>query len=238
MPADRAVGADRAARAVGVLVLAVAVVVGGLYWLGTTHPPRSPGIATDRLGPDPDETVDDYRATSQRSLDTASGTRWALISLRAAETDEVARTIAAGTTPARVALHVPIAGVATPVAIVPVTPDAGSFTTARTLAIDLLDGSAMNGTGFGGIVAQDGARGEAVSGVVGSRLAAGCACVVGVVVRGAVARLRAIAADRRVRAVEVLPADAAGARFTVVPLLPEQTVGAAPLPDTGTVPAR
>ncbi|GAA1893202.1 hypothetical protein [Williamsia serinedens] len=237
MPADGPVGAARVARAVGVLVLAVAVVVGGLYWLGATHPPRSPGIATDRLGPDPGETVDDYRATSQRSLDAASGTRWALISLRAAVTDDVARTIVAGTTPARVALHVPIAGVATPVAVVPVTPDAGSFTTARTLAIGLLDGSAVNGTGFGGIVAQDGVRGEAVSGVVGSRLAAGCACVVGVVVRGAAARLREIAADRRVRAVEALPADAT-ARFTVVPLLPEQTVGGAPVPDSGPVPAR
>jgi hypothetical protein len=76
-----------------------------------------------------------------------------------------------------------------------------------------------------------------VTRVVASRLASGCACVVGVVVRGPVPQLRTVADDDRVRAVQVLPADA-GARFTVAPLLPEQTVGGAPVPDTAAVPAR
>lgn len=233
MPAD---GTARVARTVGVLALVLAVAVGGLYWLGATHPPRRVAVATDRLGPDTGESVDAYRAASGRVLDAATGTRWALVSLRAAVTDDVARTVTAGTSPSRMLLHVPIADVATPVAVVPVTRDPGSFTTARVLATDLLDGTAADGTGFGGIVAQDGARGEAVATVVESRLAAGCACVVGVVVRGPAQRVRAIAGDARVRVVQVLPADA-GARFTVVPLLPEQTVGAAQVPDTGAVPA-
>lgn len=234
MPAD---GPARAARTIGILVLVVAVVGGGLYWLGATHPPRRAAVGTDRVGPDAGESVDAYRAAAARGLDAATGTRWALITLRAAVTDTVARSIIAGTSPSRVLLHVPIVDVATPVAVVPVTRDAGSFGTARVLATDLLDGTAEEGTGFGGIVAQDGARGEAVTRVVASRLASGCACVVGVVVRGPVPQLRTVADDDRVRAVQVLPADA-GARFTVAPLLPEQTVGGAPVPDTAAVPAR
>lgn len=232
MPADRAAGADRAARAaraIGVVALTLVVVIAGLYWLGATHPPRSSGIGTDRLGPDSGEPVADYTASSERGLADAGGVRWALVSLRTAVDDATALSVAAGTTPAQVALHVPIADVATPTAVVAVTPDPRSFTTARELAVSRLDTD-------GGPLDAD--RGDAVDAVVTSRLRAGCACVVGIVVRGAADRLRAIATDPRVRVVQVLPADAAGGRFAVVPLLPEQTVGAAPLPDTGAVPAR
>ncbi|WP_299576756.1 hypothetical protein [uncultured Williamsia sp.] len=227
--ADRAGSAARAARTIGAVVVAVVVVIAGLYWLGATHPPRSSGVATDSLGPDSGEPVADYVASSQRGLARATGVRWALVSLRTAVDDATARSVIAGTTPAQVALHVPIPDVATPTAVVPVTPDAGSFTTARELAVSRLDTD-------GGPVDAD--RGTAVDEVVTQRLRASCACVAGVVVRGTAERLRTIATDPRVRVVQVLPADAGGGRFAVVPLLPEQTVGAAPLPDTGAVPAR
>jgi hypothetical protein len=224
----RADAAARAAKAIGVVAIAVVVAIAGLWWLGHTHPPRSSGIATDRLGPDSGQPVDEYAATSARGLDAASGVRWALVSLRAAADDPTALSVVAGTATAQVALHVPVADVATPTTVVPVTPDPRSFTTARDLAVSRL---AADGR------PADTGRDAAVDALVGTRLRAGCACVVGVVVRGAVDRLRAIAVDPRVRVVQVLPADASGGRFAVVPLLPEQTVGAAPLPDTGVVPA-
>ncbi|MGZ8180204.1 hypothetical protein ACXVUM_19970 [Williamsia sp. SKLECPSW1] len=225
-------------RGAAILVVTVAAVVGGLYWLGATHPPRSAGVDTDRLGPDTGQSVEAYRSAAAAGLASATGTRWALVSLREALDDPAARSLVAGTDAGQVALHVPLADVATPTAVVPVTPDPLSWETARILAIGLLDGSASPGAGTGGIVGQDGARGDAVARVVASRLRAGCACVVGIVVRGPVARLRTLAADPRVRVVQVLPAGAAGGRFTVVPLLPGQTVGGAPLPDTAPVPAR
>ncbi|GAA2069951.1 hypothetical protein [Williamsia deligens] len=228
----------RAARTGAVVVVTVLVVTAGLYWLGATHPPRRSVVGTDRLGPDSGQSVQDYRASASRGLAAAIGTRWALVTLGTPLDDSAARSLVAGTTPARVALHVPIDGVATPTAVVPVTPDARSSQTARVLAVALLDGAASPGGGTGGIVAQDGRRGDEVASVVTTRLLGGCACVVGVVVRGPADRLRAIATDRRVRVVQVLPADAAGGLVTVVPLLPGQGAGGEPLADDGAVPAR
>nr|WP_246598520.1 hypothetical protein [Nocardia tengchongensis] len=81
------------------------------------------------------------------------------------------------------------------------------------------------------------ARSAQVKNLVATRLRAGCACVVGVVLYGPPAELRTLAAQPGIRAVEALPADASAAVFAVSPLLPEQREAAVPGPDDGPVPA-
>ena len=76
-------------------------------------------------------------------------------------------------------------------------------------------------------------RAARVAAVSAERLAAGCACVVGMVVWAAPEDLQALTDDARVRAVEALPGDAVAGRFAVSPLLPEQVEVVAPGPDDG-----
>ncbi|MCX6471700.1 MAG: hypothetical protein NTW76_20645 [Corynebacteriales bacterium] len=220
-------GLRRAFGSIAVGAVAVLVVLGGLYALGAAHPPRRPAVTTDRLGPTGGQSVDEYIAAASAGTARATGTRWALVSPRAPLDDDTAWSLIAGTGPSRVAFHVTVDAVATPTTFEPLTRDRGSLQTARDLAVDDVERT----------VGPDAVgRDRQIATLVRSRLTAGCACVVALVVRGDADRLRAIAGDRRVRAVEVLPADAGG-RFTVGALLPEQSDRVGPLSDTAPVPA-
>ncbi|MGU3294127.1 hypothetical protein [Williamsia sp. M5A3_1d] len=220
-------GLRRAFGSVAVAAIVVLVVIGGLYALGAAHPPRRPAVATDRLGPTGGESVTDYLASAAAGTARATGIRWALVSPRAPLDDDAAWSLIAGTGPSQVAFHVTVDAVATPTTFEPLTRDRGSLRTARDLAVAFVAQTVGPDA-----VGRDGQ----IAALVRSRLAGGCACVVALVVRGDADRLRAIAADRRVRAVEVLPADAGG-RFTVGALLPEQSGRVGPLPDTAPVPS-
>ncbi|MGJ0120879.1 hypothetical protein ACQ7HM_16885 [Williamsia sp. MIQD14] len=220
-------GLRRAFGSVAVGAIVVLLVVGGLYALGATHPPRRPAVTTDRLGPTGGESVAAYIAAASAGVARATGTRWALVSPRAPLDDDTAWSLIAGTGPSQVAFHVTVDAVATPTTFEPLTRDGGSLRTARDLAVDEIARTVGPDA-----VGRDGQ----IAALVRSRLTAGCACVVALVVRGDADRLRALAADRRVRAVEVLPADAGG-RFVVHALLPEQSDRVGPLPDTAPVPS-
>ena len=69
-----------------------------------------------------------------------------------------------------------------------------------------------------------------------SSLTAGCACVVGLVVRGTGDVLRAVAARPLVRTLELAPSDTGYGGLSVVPLLPSQSTTVLPGPDDGELP--
>ncbi|MBT0565244.1 hypothetical protein [Williamsia sp. CHRR-6] len=226
-----------------VVVVVSAVFVGLLYVVGLTHPPARPAVGTDRLGPENGQLVEEYLSQSSASLAGArAGARWALVSLRAGLDDEAAWAVTSGTMRSQVAFHVAVPQVATPTLLVPVTDIRRSLDLARGQAVSdaQADAVSANPSTAGDRPAPapdpDTARSAAIARLVVRRLSGDCACVVALVVRGLPSTLRQLAARPQVRAVEVLPADAAGGRFAVVPLLPETTGRVGPSVDTGPVP--
>ncbi|MEV6280586.1 hypothetical protein [Nocardia sp. NPDC051832] len=218
----------------GALYGAVAVGVSALmFTLGTLNPPRPLGVGTDRLGPEQGETVADYLARAQNSLtggDTAE--HWALVSF----TTELAPTaIPAHSAALRIGqvLHrVPLPRVQTPIVTVGVPAgDAVAIASADNAAWQLQ--AQLERDEALGVLSDRTLRATSVS---IARLRAGCACTVGLVVRGNLAQLRNLAAGTGIRAVEALPADAVDGRFAVTPLLPEHTTTITPTPDDGPVP--
>ncbi|SEL76397.1 hypothetical protein [Rhodococcus maanshanensis] len=205
------------------LALAVLVVV-----LGLANPPRPTPIATDRLGPDTGEVVAEYL---DRAADSVAGSdtdqHWALVSLGPEATVDQAYRLAGGVRISQVLFRVPIERVQTQLIVVDVPGDEAAVRRSPLVAAGRLQGSAGEWD-----------RQARIDAVSAGRLADGCACVVGMTVRGDLAQLRALASRPGVRAVEALPADAVHGRFAVVPLLPEHVDVVRPGPDDGEVPAR
>lgn len=122
--------------------------------------------------------------------------------------------------------NVSIDRVQTPTAIVPSGNTEASFDAASQVAAEVVV-RRSSGT----------ERARAAGQVAAERLRDGCVCVVGVVVRARIERLRALAGAPEVRAVQALPADASAGLFAVVPLLPAMTTVVGPTPDDGPIPA-
>lgn len=254
------------AKVAGVGVVIVLALVAILTALGT-DPPRTPGVMSDALGPDSGEPVEDYLARAAATLtpeggagdgggagnnhndddndddnNTDDGTpapdasRWALVSaaapLSVAEADRVVRDLP------RVSglfLQVPVEGVAMPVhgatlaePVAGETGREGVFDRGVRRVIGELESGPAPTTGD---------RGAATTALTASRIRGGDPAIIGILVCGTTAQLRAAAEDPRVRAVEALPADAVWGRFATRPLLPQQVESASPLPDGDPVPA-
>ncbi|MEU7633945.1 hypothetical protein AB0C34_28890 [Nocardia sp. NPDC049220] len=212
-------------RGIARTVAAVALIalVGAL---GVLNPPRRAGVFTDRLGPERGEQVADYLVRARDSLTGPEGVQhWALLSFTEPLTPERIPDHGGGVRIAQVLYRVPIPRVQTPLVAVPVPEDIGAAVDSADYAAWLLPSPADDRS----------ARTVAVS---ATRLRAGCACVIGLVVRGPLANLRHLAAQNGVRAVQALPADAVAGRFGVVPLLPDQLEVVQPGPDDGPVPDR
>ncbi|MBF6174171.1 hypothetical protein [Nocardia blacklockiae] len=209
-----------AAAAVAVVVLIVV--------LGWAIPPRAAIVSTDRLGPESGERVADYLARARDSLSgTDTAEHWALASFGAGAAAERLPELAAGLRISQVLYHVPLDRVYTPVTAVPVPAgDAAAI------------GSLQAAAGAMDYAQPAEERAARTAAVVAARLHAGCACAVGVVVRGRLDQLRELSSRNGVRSVEALPADAAAGAFAVVPLLPEQLDVVTPGPDDGPVPDR
>lgn len=242
-------------RGVGVVVSA-ALLVGFFAVLGVLVPPRESGVGTDRLGPEHGEAVADYRARARQSLDGAdTAERWALVSFTAPLPPGQLTGLGAGLRIAQVLYQVPMPRVRTPLTVVPVPAGAAAVLASaeaaasqlrdaldpdtldpKALDPDALDPDALDPDSIDRNTADE--RYRRVLGVAAQRLTDGCACAVGVVVRGPLDRLRTLAENPAVRAVEALPADAIAGRFGVVPLLPEHVDVVAPGPDDGPVPDR
>ncbi|MGW5144049.1 hypothetical protein ACWEPH_33740 [Nocardia beijingensis] len=210
-------------RATLLAAAAVALVV-LIFALGALFPPYRTAVSTDRLGPDQGEQVAEYLARSRESLDTGGDEpRWALVSFT--------EPIAPGDIPghsgglriAQVLYRVPAPGVQTPLVAVPVPEGVAAAVDSAADAAWLLPRPADE-------------RSARVVAFSAARLRGGCGCVVGLVVRGAPARLRELAGQNGVRAVQALPADAVAGSFAVAPLLPDYRDVVGPLPDDGPVP--
>ncbi|MBF6414743.1 hypothetical protein IU441_16355 [Nocardia cyriacigeorgica] len=217
-------------RALFAAAVGAAVVV--LIAVGAVQPPRPEGVSTDRLGPEQGESVADYRARAQDSLaGTDAAEHWALVSFTEYRTPRRLPELAGGLRIGRVLYQVPLPRVQTQLVTVqvPATEEV-VLRSAEDAAWQLLD-QLRRGT----VVDE---RTEQIITVSAARLRDGCACAVGLVVRGSMEQLRNLAARNGIRAVEALPADAVAGAFAVVPLLPDATGVIGPAPDDGPVPDR
>ncbi|MBS9371707.1 hypothetical protein [Rhodococcus sp. B50] len=207
---------------------AVAVLVVAVLVAGWTSPPRPAPVGSDTLGPDNGEVVDDYLTRASDSLaeaeESGDSEHWGLVSFadtvgidRVVEITEEVRV-------GQVLFRLPLDRVQTPLVPVAVPENPEALRRAPSVAAGRL-GSVEFGT----------ERAERVAAVSADRLAAGCECVVAVVLRGTAAQFRAVADEPDVRAVEVLPADAVAGRFAVTPLLPTHVETVVPGPDDGEV---
>ncbi|MBF6088782.1 hypothetical protein IU438_22895 [Nocardia cyriacigeorgica] len=217
-------------RALFAAAVGAAVVV--LIAVGAVQPPRSEGVSTDRLGPEQGESVADYRARAQDSLaGTDAAEHWALVSFTEYRAPQYLPELAGGLRIGRVLYQVPLPRVQTQLVTVqvPATEEV-VLRSAEDAAWQLLD-QLRRGT----VVDE---RTEQIITVSAARLRGGCACAVGLVVRGSMDQLRNLAERNGIRAVEALPADAVAGAFAVVPLLPDATGVIGPAPDDGPVPDR
>jgi hypothetical protein len=217
-------------RTPAIAVIVIAVVIGALWLIGNANPQRRAPVSDDMAGPTSGEPVDHYLARARASLASATGDRWALVSLTRPVTTERAGAIVAdpATLLSQAALHVSIPNVQTPTTVMPVSSPAALNAAPAAAAWKIVADA--------GTPSDPPTRDDQVAAVVAARLRHGGECVVGLVLRADASVLRRYAADPEVRAVEALPADARGGRFAVVPLLPEQTTVVQPLPDGGPVP--
>lgn len=213
-------------RALAAVLLALAL-AGILIAFGALDSPRRGDILTDRLGPAPSEPVADYLDRAAASLVQDGETRYALVSFTSDLAPADALATVSGARVSELIYHVPIPRVQTPIVAVAVPDNADA-------AIRSADVAAER------VLANEGRteRATQVAGVAAARLAAGCACVAGALVRADTETLETIAKRDRVRAVEALPADAVYGRIAITPLLPDQDVIAGPGADDGPVPAR
>ncbi|WP_307624407.1 hypothetical protein [Nocardia lijiangensis] len=215
-------GALAGALAVGVVVF--------MAVLGVLNPPRELGVGTDRLGPDRAEPVAGYLVRARDSLSGAdTEPHWALVSFTEPITPQAIPAHSGGLRIGQVLHRVPIPGVQTPLVSVAVPAgDAVAVASADAAAWQIQDQLERTG-------AID-ERYPRVMTVSMSRLRAGCACTVGLVVRGTLPELRNLASVNGIRAVEALPADAVAGHFAVSPLLPEYIETVVPGPDDAPVP--
>lgn len=207
----------------GVLIV-VALVLSAL--LGAANPVPRLGVSTDRLGPDNGEPVADYIARAELSVaDAVSDAlpRWALVSFVSSVSSQQSFDVAGTVRVAQVLLRVPTEGVQTPVIAVGVPGTRESVLGSPDVAATRLRGG-------------DGQSRTDAASVMS--LAAGCDCVVGLVVRAPGDDLRSISANPLVRAVEALPSDAIGGRFAVRSLLPDHVDVVGPLAENGPIPPR
>ncbi|MEV0761007.1 hypothetical protein [Nocardia sp. NPDC050435] len=230
-----ATGSERRARVRrGALAGAAAAgAVALMFVLGALNPPRPLGVGTDRLGPEQGETVADYLARARDSLrGEESGERWALVSFTRELVPAEIPAHSGGLRIGQVLHRVPLPRVQTPIVTVGVPAGDGVAVASAGDAAWQLEAQLAHDRSAG--VLDD--RALRVTTVSIARLREGCACTVGLVVRGTLPQLRAL--GNEVRAVEALPADAVDGHFAVSPLLPVYTDRVAPLPDDGPVPER
>ena len=206
-----------------IVVLVAAVLIAG--WLA---PPRPASVGSDTLGPDNGEAVADYLTRAADSVTEAEAAgdleHWGLVSF--ADTVAIDRVVelADEVRVGQVLFRVPLDRVQTPLVPVAVPENPEAVRRAPSVAAGRLD-----------LVEFGTERAERVAAVSAERLAAGCECVVAVVLRGTAAQFRAVADEPDVRAVQILPADAVAGRFSVTPLLPTHVETVVPGPDDGEV---
>lgn len=200
--------------AAGVIVVLAAVLLAGYE-----NPNPPPPVTTDALGPGNSESLQQYLRAADASLspqdgdsDDGSAPRWAMVSFEEGTAADGAAQMVAPVRISEVLTHVPLDGTQTPVTATqtPATGDpAATVGFAQKRAAEHIAERAGEASGRGGAVAQ-----------VTGALRGGCDCVVALIVRGDLERLRTIEGRPGVRAVEALPPDAVFGSFAVRPLTP------------------
>ena len=212
--------------ALAVVVVVVAWVAGGE---GGDPGTRTAGGSV-RLGPDPGQSVAEYRADLARQLPPPGETVLALVQLTG-QLDVRSAAALAGRTPVETAVfRVPLPHVQTALRFEPVTgtgDPAGALEVASGRAASAAAADASRLTGRPRDVAAAERRGYDDP---------SCRCVLALVVRADRARLAAMAADPSVRAVHAAPPGSRTQDLAIAPLLPEQRTAADPVPDDGPVP--
>ena len=216
------------------LLAGLAVVVVLVAWVAGTEggggSSASRAGGSVRLGPDPGQPVEEYRADLARQLPPPGEQVPALVQLTA-QLDVPAAAALAGPTPVQTAVfRVPVTRVQTALRFEPVTgtgDPAGALRVAYDRAAFAASADATRLSGRPRDVAAAERRGYDDP---------ACRCVAALVVTADRARLDALAADPRVRAVQAAPAGTEPRDLALAPLLPEQRTAADPLPDDGPVP--
>jgi hypothetical protein len=219
---------NAAVRNTVAVLSAAALLVAGLYVVGVVNPVPKPPVTGDVLGPENGQAVDDYLALADESLSGPDTERWALISLSQVQTLDDGWALAS-TYPSMLLsqniFNVPIDRVQTPTVQAATGNTEGSFRWSEQIAAELVIERS---------VATD--RAKQVAQVAAARLQAGCACMIGLVVRERLSVLQQVAAAPGVRAVQALPDDAKSGLFSVIPLLPSVVTVVEPVPDDGPLP--
>ncbi|WP_460865735.1 hypothetical protein [Rhodococcus aerolatus] len=212
-------------------VLAALVVVAGVVGLGAATPVRPPATPTVSLGPDQGAPVADVLAAAGTALAAvpADDPRWALVSLTAGLTPAAAAPLLGDVRVSRVLLHLALDRVQTAVVAVDT---AGQ----RAPQVVLDDAASRAAATQAAAASTSPRRAGATAAAEAAGLRAGCACVVGVVVRGDGRGRRELARAAGVRSVDPAPAGTSWGSLAVRPLLPEQTGVVGPGPDDGPVP--
>jgi len=215
------------------------------YVAGREAPPPRQPAEVQRLGPEPGEPVTEYLARARTSVPARdAGQVWALVQLAAPlDTEAAARlvssplvsspSVSGSVRLSRVVFRVPLPRVQTAL----VTRELSGQRPAEELAGAQL-WAADERAAAGQRAAADGAaRAAAVAAAEADALrAAGCACVLAMLVRADRAGLDALAAQPAVRAVHAATPDTPLPSIATSPLLPEQTVVAGQVPDDGPLP--
>lgn len=217
----------------------VAVVALATAWaagLQLSAPSAGGGTDAVRLGPSSGESVDGYVArVAPRPGPEPDGPRLALVQFAGGLDADAAVAATAGTEPLQAVFRVERPRVQTAVRRMPLTvlgdrgpaDLAAAVRAAQTQAANQARAQTRAATG----------RSERIAALEADALAARCACVLALVVRGDPAALAATAARPGVRAVETAPPEARPEALAVSPLLPEQGPGTVvgPVPDDGPV---
>ena len=196
--------------------------------VGIANPLPRPVVSTDSLGPDNGETVADYvdrASTSLSGLPADDDQHWALVSFTDSASVDQAVQVGGGERIAEVLVRVPLDRVQTPVITIAVSGSRESILGSEDAAATTLQGSMGQWD-----------RQSQIDAASAPRLAAGCDCVVGLIVHADPGALRAMQATTGVRAVEALPIGATAGKFAVRALLPDYVDVVGPLPDDGPVP--
>lgn len=195
----------------------------------------TPGVrGVESLGPDTGASVSGYLADAAARLGEvgADEQRWALLSPQVELTAESAARLVDGARTARVLLRVRLPRVQTALLTAEIADQGGP----DALVADLTAAQRRAAGRLAAVQQVSAGRERAVAEVSVARLSAGCACVVGLLLRGSGAQLRAVAGRSGVRALAPAPAGAGYGDLALAPLLPAQSGTVGPGPDDGTVP--
>ena len=232
--------AARASVAAVAVVVVIALLCAGIYALGVANPATRVPFTSDVAGPFDGEPSAHYAQRTRAQLDALDRgddrPRWALVAFDRHLSDRQTLSVVASTGSGRhalmlrqVALQVPLTDVRTPTELQPSATGEGGLVTARIRAADRILGRAQ------GLDASQ-RRAVDVAAFSAAHLTSGCACVIGVVVRGVPDAFVALAGQPDVFSVEAMPPDA-NSTFAVRVPIPGYAGGYGTEPDTGAVPS-